>query len=49
MLRIKPTKAQAKALRRAAGALTATVEVRIATPGAPERVLKRTVVVRVAK
>ncbi len=46
-LRIKPTKAQAKLLRARRQGLTATLEVRIATPGAPVRTIKRTVQLRV--
>jgi hypothetical protein len=45
-LRIKPTKAQAKLLRARRQSLTATVEVRIATPGAPVRVLRRSITLR---
>ena len=46
-LRIKPTKAQAKLLRTRRQGLTATLEVRITTPGAPVRTIKRTVQLRV--
>ena len=45
-LRIKPTKAQAKLLRARRQSLTATVEVRITAPGAPVRVLRRTITLR---
>jgi secreted PhoX family phosphatase len=42
-LRIKPSKTQARLLRGRRQGLTATIEVRLTTPGAPERVLRSTV------
>jgi uncharacterized protein len=45
-LRIKPTKAQARILRARRQRLTATVEVRITTPGLPVRNLRATVTLR---
>ncbi len=45
-LRLKPTKAGAKLLRGRRRQLTATLEVRITTPGAPVRMLRRSVRLR---
>ena len=45
-LRLKPTKAGAKLLRGRRRQLTATLEVRITTPGAPVRTLRRSVSLR---
>ena len=45
-LRLKPTKAGAKILRGRRRQLTATLEVRITTPGAPVRTLRRSVRLR---
>ena len=49
MLRLKPTKAAAKLLRARRRALTANLEVRITTPGAPVQTFKRTVSLRPKK
>jgi hypothetical protein len=49
MLRFKPTKAAVKILRARRQALTANLEIRITTPGAPVRTFKRTVSLRPKK
>ncbi|MDA0169051.1 PhoX family protein [Solirubrobacter taibaiensis] len=45
-LRVKPTKARAKTLRKRKGNLKMTVEVRVTTTGAPARTFTRTVTLR---